>query len=67
MEKSEASDFLKKQPQATTKPDDVAIKDFKPIVVTGRVPGVSTIIVMGLGDDNKLYQWDSKHLKWMIG
>lgn len=42
----------------------VRIIKFQCVVYPGALKNLVTVI-WGLGDDNKMYQWDSKDKKWV--
>lgn len=47
------------------KPDDVKVSRFMPVVLPGQMSGVS-IMIYGLGSDNKMYMWDGKDSVWVL-
>lgn len=46
------------------KPGQVKIINFQAMPVPGMVPGNINIIVFGLGDDEKIYQWNGDKQEW---
>lgn len=57
-------DFKKKREQEV-RPEDIDIKSFIPIVVP-TVAGGFTIMLWGLGTDNRMYMWESAKKVWLI-
>lgn len=50
-------------------PESVKIISFQPVVIPMVIPtsvGGLTQLIWGLGDDGKMYQWDSKQQEWVI-
>lgn len=37
----------------------------QPLVMPGPVAGSINLVIFGLGDDGKLYQWEGKAHKWI--
>jgi hypothetical protein len=46
------------------KPDDVKIEQFAMMAVPGQMQGVMALMVHGLGDDSKMYQYDTDKKEW---
>lgn len=53
-------------PTQLPKDDSVNIKQAYPVLVPNSMGGVAQA-VWGLGDDNKMYLWDSKKGMWIAG
>ena len=56
----------KPKPKKVTKskPNSVKIEEFHPMAVPGAIPGAVNIIVFGLGNDEKIYQWNGEEQEW---
>lgn len=46
------------------KPNYVKIEEFQAMVLPGAMAGNLNIIVFGLGDDQKIYQWNGDQQEW---
>jgi hypothetical protein len=57
----EASTAIKRE----TKPDNVKIVSFMPSASVNSLGGMG-LVVWGLGDDNRMYMWDSAKKEWLI-
>ena len=52
--------------KAPKKPESVDIKDFKPVLIPTKIPGQMATTIVGLGTDNKLYNWDQSEAEWLL-
>lgn len=41
------------------------IKEFNAFPMPGTMPGTLVVMVFGLGEDGKMYQWDGKDRHWL--
>lgn len=56
---------IKQQLEPVRKPLSVKIVQFQPVVIPTPVGTISTSL-FGLGDDDKIYSWESKLHEWIL-